>query len=778
MRNTGLALKLALIIVPVTLAVFLLILGYNYHFAKKIIISNVEENSKNIALNAVNKIENYLKTFEIIPENIGYLIENSDYSNSDILDYIRSAVNNNKDIFGSTIAFEPFEFNPDRKYFAPYYFKNEDKIDFKYLGSESYQYFNMDWYQIPKALSKSEWSEPYFDEGGGNILMATYSVPFYRIENDKKIFNGVITADIALNWLNNIVSRLDISRGGYCFLITRNGTFLTHPNKNFVMNESIFSVAEAGKSSELRTLGRKMIDGKSGFELTKGFTSFKNYWIYYSPLQTSGWSLGIMFPEEMIMSDVNELGKNAVLISIEGILILILVIIYISRNITKPLRKLADATKDIASGNLEFDIPDISSNDEVGNLSRSFDYMKGSLKQYISDLKDTTAIKERIESELKIARDIQMGIINTKFPAFPERTEFEIFASIKPAREVGGDFYDFFFIDDNNLYFLIGDVSDKGVPASLFMAVTKTLIKAVGTQSKPLNEILYKVNNDLCADNEMSLFVTLFCGILDTSTGEVTYTNCGHNSPLYVDRHGNVYNLEITEDMAVGVFDNVQFHTKKIKLDSGESIFLYTDGVTDAGDSGNNYYGLERLKEKLKKCYNQPTQKITEYIDKDINEFSGNVSQSDDITIVSIKYNGMTENFFEIEIRNNVDELEILNNAVSDFSSKRNINNAILCDIQLVLEEIITNIIKYGYPDNKEHIIKVKIIKNTQRVVVEIVDDGVEFNPLDYPEPDINKPLEERQIGGLGIHLVRNCMNDLRYERINGTNKVIMIKNI
>jgi len=415
MRDTGIALKLALLIIPITIAIFLFVLGYYYNISKNTIIKNVEENSRNLALNAVNKIEKSLKTFELVAENLSYFVQSSKYTKNELLNMIETAVNKNKEIYGSTIAFEPYSFQRDSLYFAPYFYKGENNIRFTYLGGDSYNYFNWDWYKIPKEQNKSLWSEPYYDKGGGEIVMSTYSVPFYKILNRENKFEGVVTADISLNWLSNIVKSLKISKSGYGFLISQNGTFITHPSKQLIMNESIFSIAKSKNSSKLKELGNKMMSGESGFELIDGIISDKKYWIYYSPLPSNGWSLGVMFPEDEIMADINNLSKDAVLISIEGILILLLVIIYISRSITMPLRKLSEATKDIASGNLEFDIPEIKSHDEVGNLSRSFEYMRSSLKRYISDLKETT---KESRANLKLQETYRWGLSQKTFPLF------------------------------------------------------------------------------------------------------------------------------------------------------------------------------------------------------------------------------------------------------------------------------------------------------------------------------------------------------------------------
>jgi len=252
--------------------------------------------------------------------------------------------------------------------------------------------------------------------------------------------------------------------------------------------------------------------------------------------------------------------------------------------------------------------------------------------------RNTELSKERIESELRIAHDIQMGIVPKIFPPFPDRKEFDIHAVIEPAKEVGGDFYDFFFIDENRLCFSIADVSGKGVPASLFMAVTKTLVKAKSRLVITPDKILSEVNNELCDENDSCMFVTIFCGILNTQIGEVEYSNGGHNLPYLIKNNNTVEQLENTSGMALGVICDTKYFTKKIKLLKSDSLYLYTDGVNEAMDSDGNQFSYQRLEKFLKKSNNIPTKEITQNSINEIKKFTKGAAQSDDITILVLKY--------------------------------------------------------------------------------------------------------------------------------------------
>ncbi|MBU1727168.1 MAG: SpoIIE family protein phosphatase, partial [Candidatus Omnitrophica bacterium] len=588
-RNRGIAFKLAFWILASCSLIFAGIFFYNYTVSRRIIVKNIESGAKNLALVTVNKTESILLPVERVPQNLAYFLEESPCDKEQLLKLLRSIVENNPEIYGSTIAFEPYAFEKDSLYFAPYYYKEGKEVKFSYLRG-SYKYFSWDWYQIPKELNRAVWSEPYFDEGGGNIIMATYSVPFYRKVDGKRKFTGVITADISLSWLQDIVASIKIGKTGYGFLISKNGRVITHPLKGLIMNETIFDLAEERNDPALRAIGKRMIKGDYGFVPSRSILTGKKCWIVYAPLPSSGWSLGVIFPKDELMADVTRLNNIMVGIGFAGFIFLLIVIVWISRSITEPLRKLNQATKDIAKGNLEFELETVRSKDEAGELAEAFVYMRGALKKYIKELTEATASKERMESELRIAHDIQMGIVPKNFPPFPDRDEFDIYACLLPAKEVGGDFYDFFFIDQTHLCFVIGDVVGKGVPAALFMAMTKTLIKATAKETDSCEEILRKVNKEISFDNDSCMFITIFLAILDTQTGELYYTNAGHNPPFIRRRAQGIEVLDKAKSLAIGLDERTVFEKEKVVLQAGDVICLYTDGVTEAFNEGHEQF--------------------------------------------------------------------------------------------------------------------------------------------------------------------------------------------
>jgi len=639
LKNRSIAFKLTFLILTSCTIIFFAIFGYNYSFSRKIILDKIKENADILAMVAENKIQTRLSSVQKVPVQIATSLENFSYDETRLLDLLREVVKNNPEICGSTIAFEPYAFNKESLYFAPYFHKSGEEIKFTQLGNESYQYFNWDWYSIPKKSGEPVWSEPYYDEGGGEIVMSTYSVPFYKRAEGTKKFMGIVTVDVSLLWLQEIVSSIKIGKTGYGFLISKQGTIVTHPNKEFIMNKNFFSIEEDRMffSHEHRD-ETKMLTGR-GFEQFHAEGTKEKVWILHMPVLASGWSLGIIFPEKELMEVLFRLNSVVIGLGLAGFLFLYVVILFIAEAITKPLRSLVLAAKDIARGNLNFKIPKVGSKDEVGKLTESFVYMKDALKKHIRKIASLAAAKERRDSELKIAHDIQMGMLPKEFPLFSEKKEVEICAVLEPAKEVGGDFYDFFFIDEQRLCFVIADISGKGVPAALFMTVAKTLIKAALKATKSPAETLKRLNKEFSTDNDTGIFLTAFCGVLNIQTGEIVYANGGHNFPLVINvGKKNPTFLKKGSFPAIGFNENSKYRDTKIVLSAGDILFAYTDGVTEAFDENGEMFSEERLKKEIEGSTNDTCQNLLKKVMEKIKKFSGRASQSDDITILAIKY--------------------------------------------------------------------------------------------------------------------------------------------
>jgi len=383
-----------------------------------------------------------------------------------------------------------------------------------------------------------------------------------------------------------------------------------------------------------------MVQGKEGFLPYANVFPGQEGWLLYRAVPATGWSIGIFFPEAELMAKVTELSRKEGLIGLFGFLLLLPVMMFISRSITEPLRKLAETTQTLATGDLDAPLPKISGQDEVANLAGSFSSMRDELKKHIAMLQSAATAKERIESELRIAQNIQMELVPKTFPPFPDRRDFELYAMMNPAREVGGDFYDFMMPDPEHLWVVIGDVSGKGIPAALFMAVTRTFIRAFVQEENSPGRVLFRVNEELARNNDANMFVTLFCGVLHLPSGIFRWANGGHNLPFFLPLDDEPVFLPRTRGALVGAIADLEFAESELTLQAGEALFLYTDGVTEAMNSNQELFGNERTRASLADLRQRDCAGIVDGIAAGLARFVDGAEQSDDITMLIVRFFG------------------------------------------------------------------------------------------------------------------------------------------
>jgi len=638
LKNKSFAFKMSLTILIAVSSIFIISFIINYIYTRQIVFNYVKENARQTAYLNISKIEDVLNRVEKIPTNLARFVENSELSSDNLTSILQSVVFNNKEIYGSTIAFENKFNRKNQPRFAPYFYMQHDKLNFVDLSEKSYDYHNKNWYKTPKDRDSAMWIEPYFDEGAGNILMTTYSVPFYIDTKKEKTFHGIVTADISLKWLDEIVNSISILESGFAFLISQDGIIISHPNQNHIMKSYHDFIANNPTLENKKRILSDMLSGKEGVEEYESIHLNKSAYLFYTQLPSSNWTLALVFPEDELYSKLDKLNNFLIIEIFVGLMFIVIVIIILSKKMTKPLQTLSKITSEIAMGNFNAVLPTASSNDEVGKLTKSMGFMLTKLNQYIIDLKSTTAEKEKYESELRIAHDIQMGMIPKVFPPFPEITEIDVFAKLKPAREVGGDLYDFFFLDDENLCLTIGDVSGKGVPASLLMAVTRTLLRSHAKVGLNSSEIVNLMNKSLNENKETRLFVTYFLLIFNIRTGILEFTNAGHNPPLLVKQSGEIIFLESPQSYPLGISTLSPYKSNELQMSKGDKLFLYTDGITEAQNSSDEMYSEEKLKTELANCLNFEADKLCNFIFNSAETFMGETEQYDDMTVVCLNY--------------------------------------------------------------------------------------------------------------------------------------------
>jgi len=388
----GLSFKLIFSVFSSIAGIFVVIFLYNYYVTRQTMIGNLTLIAKNLTESTVNKVDRILFGMARVPENMAALIEHSNFSEEELKQILKLIVEVNPEIYGSAIAFEPYFEGRKEKYYSFYAYRKNDSVILTTLGNDSYDYFLMDWYQVPREKGKPYWTEPYYDEGGGDIFMSTYSVPLYFSNKGERVFVGIVTIDISIDWLRAMVDSIRVFETGFGFLVSQNGTIVTHPVHELIMNASIFSLAEEHNMPFFRDLGRKMIHRESDFSTTtyENMANGKKSWVAYAPVPSNGWSLAVVFPVNELMADAIRLNLAIVLLGSAGLVVIFLVILLISRSVTRPMRKLAQAAQSFAEGDFNVVLPDIVSGDEIGQLTYSFSYMQKTLADTIGDLKDTT----------------------------------------------------------------------------------------------------------------------------------------------------------------------------------------------------------------------------------------------------------------------------------------------------------------------------------------------------------------------------------------------------
>jgi sigma-B regulation protein RsbU (phosphoserine phosphatase) len=608
-------------------ALFLVVMWVAAQRSYRRVLDQTERTTRVVARQYAARLNTVLSRAAKIPEMIALDVEGGKYATTaDLEIYLREVLKRSPESYGSCIAFEPHSFDPARQYYAPYYYWMDGEPQFVQLGNPEYNYFKWDWYKLPKEAGRALWSEPYFDEGGGNTIMTTYSVPIRKKDHQ---FWGIATVDMAMSQLMAHVGAVEGGRSSYSFIVSKQGRFLTHPDKAQIMRGMI---QEANPQ-----LGRLMISGIDGFLRTPEPATRRDSLVAFAPVANGEFSIAIVYPESEVMSDAVRLHSELLTLALLGLVVMFVALIFIARSISSPITQLSHAAQQVAAGHFEVNLDTRAPVAEVRNLTLAFNKMARDLQMRMQELRYTTTIKERLEGELSAARSIQMSLLPKTFPAFPERPEIDVHAVVRPAREVGGDFYDFYFIDAEHLCAVIADVSGKGIPAALYMAVTKTLLKANASPTLAPAEIMARVNRELCEKRDTGMFVTLLFAILHTATGELKLCNAGHHAPLLIDSSGAV--IPVTgQSPALGLLPDVSFEIISRRLDPGDTLFFFTDGVTEALNSGREFFSTPRLHEMLRDANTQAVNEVTRHVVEEVSNFCAAREQSDDISVLALRW--------------------------------------------------------------------------------------------------------------------------------------------
>ena len=544
--------------------------------------------------------------------------------------YSKAMLKNNPIVHSHSIAFEPYYFKEYGHYFSAYARHVGDSIVVSQGGSDAYRYEFTDWYLMPQLLGHPCWTEPYVDidvEYGTKALVASYS---QAVSDKTGRVVGTIQTDIDLTWLSKAVAKRKPYPNSYTIMIGRGGAFFVHPDTTKLICQTIFTGTLEHPDTARVALGRAMLRGEEGMRCLE--VDGKMCHVFYKPVENTGWSAAIVCPEHDIFRPFYRLRRTVTIMVNVCFLLMFFCFVRIIAGQLKPLHRLAQEAETVASGKFDCPLPDFDRIDEIGQLSQSFGEMQHSLVNYIAELTSTTAKTAAIENDLHVATDIQMSMLPRVFPPFPERKDIDLFASMTPAKEVGGDLYDFVLHDDC-LYFTVGDVSGKGVPAALFMAQATRLFRTLADEGLMPEAIATRMNSGLCEGNDTMMFVTMFIGVIHLTTGQMEFCNCGHNPPVL---DGQFINFK-HKNRPLGLFDDLPFKGESIDGIFDKQLLVYTDGLNEAMNMQHEQFGDERIIAIIADSRELTACQLIEKLRAAVEQHRNGAAPNDDLTMLCLR---------------------------------------------------------------------------------------------------------------------------------------------
>ena len=575
-------------------------------------------------------IEKVLVDVESATESMAWILTGEPLSDEKLARLTAEMVRSDTSTIAAAVAYEPYKSIDHGDYYhmvTSFIPEGSEDIKTEELGSSDYDYHILDWYQIPRLLGKSYWSEPTFDNATSQMV-TSYSKPLYDAKGQ---FIGVIKSDVALTWLTEKISSLKPYPSAYTLLIGRNGAYISHVIKESILNETIFSFALSSGDPRRLEESKEIMSGQEGVLHIKNKQE-KSYG-FYGPMK-NGWTAVMICPQREIFRSSNIINFTLFAIALLGLIALYLSSRKAISRSLMPITEFTYAASSMAKGNFQANIPEVTSKDEIRNLHDSLLYLQTSINKYIKELRSTLVSNQKYESELGIASAIQRNMLKVQFPT---DDKFDLFAFQEPAKEVGGDLYDF-YVKDGYLYFTIGDVSGKGVPAALFMAITLFAYRFISGMGTSMAEAESNINNAFSQGNETGMFVTMFIGRINLETLHMEYCNAGHNPIVVIRPDGSATFLKAKPNIAAGLFGSFDYEGEEIQLEKGCRLLLYTDGISEAENAQKELFGDDRLLAYAAVADGKASSKeFSEGLLGKVREFTAGNEQNDDITILSIK---------------------------------------------------------------------------------------------------------------------------------------------
>ncbi len=697
-----------------------------YVFSSRAIRKEAQYRAENELRSTSLRIRNITTAVEVAAENMVWAVEHNLSQPDSIYNVGRRLVEQNPNIVGCGIGFIPDYYPEKGRWFEPYVVQRDDgSIEALQIGSESHNYLNSSWFKTALEDDGGSWTEPYFDDAGARMMLFTYVTP---IHDAKGRVVAVLGADVSLEWLSSAINAHPIYPSSYNLMLSREGKILACPVDSVVMRNNIYAAASRMGDTTISSIGRQMLSGQSGKAMVEDKNGAKKR-VFYAPIEgDAGWSMAVVCDDEEIYHSLRSVGLALFLLMIGGMALMAYLMYRTIRGFNR--------------------------------------------------LQEVNAEKERMGSELRIANAIQMGMLPKTFPPFPDRDDVEVYGMLLPAKEVGGDLYDF-FIRDEKLFFCVGDVSGKGVPASLVMAVTRCLFRSVSVREAMPNRIMESINAAMSEMNENNMFVTLFVGVLDLPTGRLHYCNAGHCAPLLVGC--GVGTLPIVSNIPVALMSDWQYTAQESYISPQTKIFLYSDGLTEAENALHEQFGEERMLKVAREALAEESSAIIQRMVVAVQQFVNGAEQSDDLTMMVVHYTKQQQKerlSCSITLPNDIQTIPRLSAFVERTCEDLELDVSTTMNLNLAVEEAVVNVMNYAYPKGMPGNVNIEAKANDVRLKFIITDSGIPFDPTAVKDVDTKLSAEERPIGGLGIYMVRQLVDSINYEYVDGHNVLTLRKKL
>ncbi|WP_426700582.1 SpoIIE family protein phosphatase [Rhodanobacter sp. Col0626] len=714
------------------------------------ILEHTHHEAASLAANAGSQIQARIDRIAVSAQMLAAIVATRQ---DDAEPLLRDTLAANLDMDGLAAVFRPSSNPADAPPYSPFVHRLDDStLTSRDLSHDPNPYWNNNWFLGGLGCASGCWQRPFFSLSRHRQLI-NYSIAIQR--NGYPI--GIVNADVTLDWLHQILGNLDKPAGAYAFVLDSDGDYLAHDNPDLVGKRGAPALLDALASDHAETMRLPVAQNSQ----VRG-----PIWIYSAPIEGTRWRLGLAVPEYRIYAGVRHIFLLSLALGLLALLGVALITLLTIRRTMAPLGVLADRAEHVARGELDFELPPARRPDEVGRLTESFGHMRRELALHLEDLARVAREKQRLASELEIAHQIQLGLLPNAHYLDAVCAHFELHAALRPARAVGGDLYSYFMLDPERFFVMVGDVSDKGIPAALFMAQTITLAKALAPRAQTPQNLLRLLNLELCRGNDSCMFVTLLCGLLDTGSGSLVLASAGHEPPILCGR-GAPQLLEFPTGAVLGLYEDSDYPEHRLRLHQGETLLMYTDGITEANNHGQQMYGIERTVESLAQV--PPTAATAVYIERllgDVDRFVADAAQADDITLLALTWHGAALPGTEICVDNQLLDVFAALDRCEHLLQEADVPASLLGGMRLVLEELMVNTVEYGYPDGRASQIRLLLQPQPGVVTIELIDAGIAFDPLQSAAPTLTGDLADReQVGGLGIHLARTMTDEMRYTR-------------